>query len=252
MGRPVVAKAFGGALDIVEDGVNGVLVPADTAPGEGEERAFAAAMSGRTVDPEDADSYRAHLLIELGCMYAKRGWTQQYHINALRNNNSAMFKKYGPDTGFDSVNDTPVAEKLSGLLDAQEKRGLLPKTVLYSLNERDNYVLASMAGNFQTAAGVKGKVQFGSAWWFNDQRDGMTAQIKTLANVGLLSTFIGMLTDSRSFTSYARHEYFRRILCQVIGQWVDNGEYPDDWDTLGEIVRGICFDNAKEYFEIEL
>ena len=214
--------------------------------------AMAQAMAGEKVCPECAEHYRTALLIALGGMYAKRGWVQQYHMNALRNNNTAMFEKYGPDTGFDSIHDAPVAEKLSRLMDAQEKRGMLPKTILYSLNPNHNYVLASMAGNFQTAAGVPGKVQFGSGWWFNDQRDGMVDQLKALANVGLLSTFVGMLTDSRSFVSYPRHEYFRRILCNVIGEWVENGEYPADWDTLGDIVKGICYENAVKYFGIEL
>ncbi|MBQ4089060.1 MAG: glucuronate isomerase, partial [Clostridia bacterium] len=167
-------------------------------------------------------------------------------------NNSAMFAKYGPDTGFDSIHDELIAEKLSKLLDAQEQKGMLPKTILYSLNPNHNYVLASMAGNFQTSAGIPGKVQFGSGWWFNDQRDGMEDQMKALASVGLLSTFVGMLTDSRSFVSYPRHEYFRRILCNIIGTWVENGEYPEDWDTLGEIVKGICYNNAEKYFGIEL
>ena len=217
------------------------------------DKALSQALAGETVCPECAEHYRTALLIALGGMYARRGWVQQYHMNALRNNNTAMFEKYGPDTGFDSVNNTGlVAEKLSRLLDAQEREGMLPKTILYSLNANDNYTLASMAGNFQTAAGVAGKVQFGSGWWFNDQRDGMEDQMKTLANVGLLSNFVGMLTDSRSFTSYPRHEYFRRILCNVIGTWVENGEYPDDWDTLGEIVQGVCFNNAQRYFGIEL
>lgn len=216
------------------------------------DRVVTDALSGKTVDPDDAEHYRTALLIALGGMYARRGWVQQYHMNAIRNNNTAMFAKYGADAGFDSVNDTPVAYKLSKLMDAQEKRGMLPKTILYSLNARDNYVIASMAGNFQTAAGVPSKVQFGSAWWFNDQITGMEDQMRTLASVGLLSTFVGMLTDSRSFISYPRHEYFRRILCNIIGKWVENGEYPDDWATLGTIIKGICYDNAKAYFGIEL
>ena len=214
--------------------------------------ALSAALSGEAVCAQCAEHYKTAILVALGGMYARRGWVQQYHMNALRNNNTAMFEKHGPDTGFDSVNDAPVAEKLSRLLDAQECQGLLPKTILYSLNARDNYVLASMAGNFQTQTGVAGKVQFGSAWWFCDQKDGMIDQMKTLASVGLLSTFVGMLTDSRSFVSYPRHEYFRRILCEIIGEWVENGEYPDDWDTLGEIVRGICYNNAVKYFGIEV
>ena len=216
------------------------------------DKALAKALAGEKPCAECAEHYRTALYIALGGMYAKRGWAQQYHLNAIRNNNSAMFAKYGPDTGFDSIHDELIAEKLSGLMDAQEKKGMLPKTILYSLNPNHNYVLASMAGNFQTAAGIPGKVQFGSGWWFNDQRDGMEDQMKALASVGLLSTFVGMLTDSRSFVSYPRHEYFRRILCNIIGTWVENGEYPEDWDTLGEIVNGICYNNAEKYFGIEL
>ena len=216
------------------------------------DRALETARAGGVPCADCAEQYKTALLVALGGMYAKRGWVQQYHMNALRNNNTAMFEKHGPDTGFDSIDDELIAGKLSRLLDAQERAGLLPKTILYSLNPAANYILAAMAGNFQTTAGVPGKVQFGSAWWFCDQRDGMVDQLKTLASVGLLSTFVGMLTDSRSFVSYPRHEYFRRILCDVIGTWVENGEYPADFDTLGEIVRGICFENAKDYFGIEL
>jgi glucuronate isomerase len=209
------------------------------------------ALAGKTPCAECAEHYKTALLIALGGMYARRGWTQQYHLNALRNNNTAMFEKHGPDTGFDSINDELVATKLSRLMDAQERAGMLPKTILYSLNPAANAVLAAMAGNFQSAD-APGKVQFGSAWWFLDQRDGMAEQLKTLASIGLLSTFVGMLTDSRSFVSYPRHEYFRRILCDVVGGWVENGEYPEDYEVLGEIVRGICFENAKNYFGIEL
>ena len=216
------------------------------------DRALSQAIAGEKVCPVCAEHYRSALYVALGGMYNRRGWVQQYHMNAIRNNNTAMFEKHGPDTGFDSIHDELIAEKLSGLLNAQEKKGMLPKTILYSLNPNHNYVLASMAGNFQTTAGIPGKIQFGSGWWFNDQRDGMEDQMKALASVGLLSTFVGMLTDSRSFVSYPRHEYFRRILCNIIGQWVENGEYPDDWDTLGEIVQGICYNNAFRYFGIEL
>ncbi len=216
------------------------------------DKALAQVLAGEKLCPVCAEHYRTALFIALGEMYNKHGWTQQYHLNAIRNNNSKMFEKYGPDTGFDSIHDELIAEKLSGLMNAQEKKGMLPKTILYSLNPNHNYVLASMAGNFQTEAGVAGKIQFGSGWWFCDQRDGMEDQMKSLASIGLLSTFVGMLTDSRSFVSYPRHEYFRRILCNIIGTWVENGEYPDDWDTLGEIVKGICYNNAVKYFGIEL
>lgn len=212
--------------------------------------AFEKAMRGETVSPCERDAYRSVLLVALGEMYNKRGWAQQYHMNALRNNNTPAFRQFGPDTGYDSVDDTLIAHNLSRLLDAQESRGALPKTVLYSLNPAANYVIASMAGNFQ--GNVPGKIQMGSGWWFCDQRDGMIEQMKALSQIGLISRFIGMLTDSRSFVSYPRHEYFRRILCDVIGGWVENGEYPCDEETLRQVIEGICFNNAKEYFGIEL
>ena len=186
-------------------------------------------------------------LVFLGEEYAKRDWTMQLHIGALRNNNTRMFEKIGPDTGFDSINDFEIAEGLSKILNELDKKNALPKTILYCLNPKDNYVLGTMLGNFQQGP-TKGKIQFGSGWWFNDNKDGMEAQLKALANLGCLGTFIGMLTDSRSFVSYPRHEYFRRILCNMLGEWAENGEYPCDWEALEEIVEGICYTNAKEYF----
>ena len=183
----------------------------------------------------------------LGKEYAKRGWTWQLHIGAIRNNNSSMFEKLGTDTGFDSVNDFEIAKGLSKLLDTLERKDALPKTILYCLNPKDNYVLGTMLGNFQKAP-IKGKIQFGSGWWFNDNRDGMEEQMKALANLGCFGNFIGMLTDSRSFVSYTRHEYFRRIMCNLIGKWVEEGEYPNDMDTLIDITEGISYKNAKEYF----
>ena len=187
-------------------------------------------------------------LIFLGEEYAKRGWVMQLHIGALRNNNTRMLEKLGADTGFDSINDFPIAKGISKILNALEMKDALPKTILYTLNPKDNYVLGTMLGNFQKGP-TAGKIQFGSGWWFNDQRDGMESQMRALANLGLLSKFVGMLTDSRSFVSYTRHEYFRRILCNLIGKWVEDGEYPYDEKMLGEIVRGICYKNAKDYFE---
>ena len=187
-------------------------------------------------------------LIFLGEEYAKRGWVMQLHIGALRNNNTRMFEKLGPDTGFDSVNDFQIAEGISRILNALEMKDALPKTILYTLNPKDNYVLGTMLGNFQKGP-TAGKIQFGSGWWFNDQRDGMESQMKALANLGLLSGFVGMLTDSRSFVSYTRHEYFRRILCNLIGKWVEDGEYPFDMKQLETIVKGICYENAKNYFK---
>ena len=169
-------------------------------------------------------------------------------MGAIRNNNTKMFEKIGADTGFDSIHDYPVAENLSHLLDSLEKENSLPKTILYSLNKKDNYVLASMIGNFQSGP-IAGKLQLGSGWWFNDQRDGMEEQMKALANLGILGKFIGMLTDSRSFVSYPRHEYFRRIMCNLIGSWVEEGEYPNDREALRTVVEGISYKNAKEYFK---
>ncbi len=186
-------------------------------------------------------------MVFLGREYAKRGWAMQLHIGAMRNNNTRMFEKMGADTGFDSVNDFEIAKGISKLLDTLEKEDVLPKTILYCLNPKDNYVLGTMIGNFQKGP-TPGKLQFGSGWWFNDNRDGMEEQLKALANLGCLGKFIGMLTDSRSFVSYPRHEYFRRILCNLLGKWVEAGEYPTDYEALKGIVEGISYRNAKEYF----
>ena len=202
-------------------------------------------LSDHAVDSMDDDTIEK--LVYLGEEYAKRGWVWQLHIGALRNNNTRMFNKLGPDTGFDSVNDFQIAEGLSKILDSLDKKDMLPKTILYTLNPKDNYVLGTMLGNFQ-GGGVKGKIQFGSGWWFNDQRDGMESQMRALSNLGMLSRFVGMLTDSRSFVSYTRHEYFRRILCNLMGKWVEDGEFPQDYDLLKEITQGICYYNAKNYF----
>ena len=202
-------------------------------------------LSDHAIDKMDDDIIEK--LIFLGEEYAKRGWVWQLHIGAMRNNNSRMFEKLGPDTGFDSINDFEIAEGLSKILNELDKKDSLPKTILYCLNPKDNYVLGTMLGNFQRGPAV-GKIQFGSGWWFNDNKDGMETQLKALANLGCLGTFIGMLTDSRSFVSYTRHEYFRRILCNLIGTWVENGEYPNDEKALKNIVEGICHNNASKYF----
>ena len=211
---------------------------------------FKKALAGEAVSQTEESALRSYMLVKLGRMYEKRGWAMQLHMNALRNNHTRMYNKLGPDVGFDSIDDTLIARNLSSLMDRTEQAGGLPKTILYSLNPCANYVIGTMLGNFQ--GGIPGKIQMGSGWWFNDQRDGMVEQMKTLGNLGLLGRFVGMLTDSRSFVSYPRHEYFRRILCDVIGTWVENGEYPADMETLGELVQGICFNNARDYFGIEL
>ena len=202
-------------------------------------------LSDHAIDKMDDDIIDK--LIFLGEEYAKRGWVWQLHIGALRNNNTRMFEKLGADTGFDSINDFQIAEGLSKILNELDKKDCLPKTIIYCLNPKDNYVLGTMLGNFQRGPAV-GKIQFGSGWWFNDNKDGMETQLKALANLGCLGTFVGMLTDSRSFVSYTRHEYFRRILCNLIGEWVENGEYPNDEKALKSIVEGICHDNAAKYF----
>ena len=202
-------------------------------------------LSDHAVDSMDDETIEK--LVYLGEEYAKRGWVWQLHIGALRNNNTRMFEKLGPDTGFDSVNDFQIAEGLSRILDSLDKKDMLPKTILYTLNPKDNYVLGTMLGNFQ-GGGIAGKIQFGSGWWFNDQRDGMESQMRALSNLGMIARFVGMLTDSRSFVSYTRHEYFRRILCNLIGKWVEDGEYPRDMDTLKAIVSDISYNNAKNYF----
>ena len=212
--------------------------------------ALAAGLRGERVDPEALDHYRTMLLIELGGMYHARGWAQQIHVGAMRDVNGRMFARFGPDTGFDAIQDAPFIANLARLLNAQEKSGALPRTILYTLNPSANCALAALAGCFQ--GGVPGKIQFGSAWWFMDQKEGMLEQLKSLAGIGHLGRFIGMLTDSRSFVSYPRHEYFRRIMCELLGGWVENGEYPADEAALERIVRGISYENAREYFGIEL
>ena len=212
---------------------------------------FAKAIRGETLTKDEVTAYKTGVLIALGKKYKELGWAMQLHIGALRNNNSRMFKKLGADTGFDSIADYAIAADLSALMNSMEETDNLPKTILYTLNPKDNYVLATMLGNFQSSE-TAGKIQFGSGWWFNDQRDGMVEQMKALANLGALSKFVGMLTDSRSFLSYTRHEYFRRIMCNLLGTWVENGEFSQDYDTLGKIVQDICFNNAKAYFNVEM
>ena len=208
---------------------------------------FEKKMNGGELSAFEIDVFKTALLGVCAAEYTRLGWTMQLHIGAMRNNNKKMYEKLGPDTGYDSVNDLAIAEPLSRFLDHLEYADALPKTILYTLNPKDNYVLGTMLGNFQKAP-TAGKLQFGSGWWFNDQRDGMVEQMKALANLGMLSRFVGMLTDSRSFVSYPRHEYFRRIMCNLIGTWVEDGEYPRDMKTLETIVTGIAYYNAKSYF----
>ncbi|MDW5299355.1 MAG: glucuronate isomerase [Sedimentibacter sp.] len=199
----------------------------------------------------DIQKYKTHVLLFLGREYAKLGWAMQLHIGVIRNVNSRMMRNLGPDTGFDTIGDYVFSEALAKFLDALDTTNELPKTILYCVNPRDNEVLATMIGSFQ-GGGIPGKIQFGSGWWFNDQKDGMIRQITALSNMGLLSRFVGMLTDSRSFLSYTRHEYFRRILCNLLGEWVEKGELPNDMDLLGEIARDICYNNANRYFGFDV
>lgn len=205
------------------------------------------ALSGEAVSEAEAEAYKTKILLALGREYAKKNVVMQWHMNAIRDNNKAMFKKLGPDTGFDGSHDKPLAENLAALLNLIEENGGLPKTILYTLNPKDYYSIGTIMGCFQ-GGGIKGRVQLGSGWWFCDHRDGMEQQIKVLGNLGMIPAFVGMLTDSRSFLSYSRHEYFRRILCNVIGGWVENGEYPEDMERLTKMVKDISFGNALRYF----
>jgi glucuronate isomerase len=209
-------------------------------------------LNHQVITPAEAELYQSAVLFHLGVGYAQRGWTQQFHLGALRNNNSRFMAQLGSDTGFDSIGDFDQALSLARFLDRQDREDHLAQTILYNLNPRDNEVFATMIGNFNASSrnAVPGKIQWGSAWWFLDQKDGMEKQINTLSNFGLLSRFIGMLTDSRSFLSFPRHEYFRRILCNLIGRDVQNGELPADMDLLGGIVEDICYRNAKTYFQL--
>lgn len=213
--------------------------------------AFAKARAGKQVTPDEAAAFKSWILVEWGRMDHARGWVQQFHLGPIRNNNSRMMKLLGPDTGFDSIGDASYAKGLSKLLDRLDQTDQLTRTVIYNINPRDNEVIGTMIGNFQDGS-VPGKVQFGSAWWFLDQKDGMEKQIDALSNLGLLSRFVGMLTDSRSFLSYARHEYFRRILCNMIGQDVEQGLLPRDMELLGGLVRDVCYRNAARYFDFGL
>ena len=212
------------------------------------EAVFQKGLKNEPISLEEQDKYKGYILVFLGKVYNKYGWVQQYHIGALRNNSKSMLKKIGPDTGFDAIEDANYMEKLSALLGALDETDELPKTILYCLNPRDNYALTVLSGCFQKE-GIKGRVQVGTAWWFLDQQDGMKQNLETLMQVGLVSQSVGMLTDSRSFLAYPRHEYYRRILCQMLGHLVESGQYPiDEIDTLGQIVEDVCYNNAKEFF----
>ncbi|RKL68161.1 glucuronate isomerase [Salipaludibacillus neizhouensis] len=223
------------------------------APATKEEAAtiFKKKLSQEELSHEEVEKYRTYTMTFLGKQYSQRQWVMQLHLGAIRNNNQRMFEKLGPDTGFDSMYDYDMAGSLNGFFNELDQTDDLPKTIVYNLNPIHNEVIATAIGNFQSS-GVKGKIQFGSGWWFNDQKTGMVKQMTDLANHGLLSLFVGMLTDSRSFLSYTRHEYFRRILCNLIGEWVELGEVPEDYSLLGNMVQDICFHNANEFFGVGL
>jgi glucuronate isomerase len=211
---------------------------------------FNQTRAGKTPNSDDQERFTSFLMVFFGHLDAEKGWTKQLHLGALRNCNTRLVSKLGPDTGFDSIGDWNQGAALCSYLDRLEQEGALPKIILYSVNPSDNYVLATLCGNFQDGS-IAGKVQFGSAWWFLDQKEAMEWQLNALSNTGLLSRFIGMLTDSRSFMSFPRHEYFRRVLCDLLGRDVERGELPNDVRLLGEIVSNICFANARQYFGLE-
>ncbi len=209
---------------------------------------FTKIRGGKDLDKPEILKFKSAMLIHFGIMDHEKGWTQQFHLGALRNNNSRMVKKLGPDTGYDSIGDFEMARPLSRFLDKLDSENQLAKTILYNLNPRDNYLFGTMIGNFNDGS-IPGKINFGTGWWFLDQKEGMEMQINALSNLGLLSRFLGMLTDSRSFLSYPRHDYFRRILCNLLGKDVEKGELPNDIAWLGKIVESISYNNAKEFFK---
>ncbi|HZR27156.1 MAG TPA: glucuronate isomerase, partial [Terriglobales bacterium] len=205
--------------------------------------------AGEAPTPQEQSLFASFMMIFFGHLDAEKGWTKQLHLGAHRNANTRMLK--GPDVGLDSIGDWPQGELLGIFLDRLDRENALPRTILYNLNPADNYLFATMAGNFQDGT-VPGKIQFGTAWWFLDQKEGMEWQLNALSNIGLLSRFVGMVTDSRSFMSYPRHEYFRRILCNLLGNDMDAGIIPDQEDLVGKMIENICYFNASQYFGFEL
>ncbi len=229
---------------------HGLIAPFATfTNGPALETLFTKLLNGTPPTPDESDAFKTAVLLDVGRMNARRGWVMQLHLAAIRNLNTPMFKRLGPDTGYDAVSDEKIARKLGAFMDALQSDGLLPKTILYSLNPGDLEVLGTVMGCFQDGS-IPGKIQCGSAWWFNDHIEGMRRQMVSLGNLGLLSRFVGMLTDSRSFLSFPRHEYFRRILCALVGSWIEAGEIPADFETFGGMVQDISFRNAKNYFAI--
>jgi glucuronate isomerase len=214
-------------------------------------RIYANARAGRAASPAEHEQFASFLMIYFGHLDAKRGWTKQLHLGALRSVNSRKLRELGPDTGFDSIGDYPQATALAAYLDLLEAEHALPRMIIYNNNPADNYVFATACGNFQDDSAV-GRIQFGSGWWFLDQKQGIEDQLNALSNAGLLSRFVGMVTDSRSFMSFPRHEYFRRVLCNLLGNDMEKGELPNDERLIGEMVRRICFQNAHDYLGLEL
>jgi len=212
---------------------------------------FNKARHGTAATPEEQRQFASFMMLFFGCLDAEKGWTKQIHLGARRNNNTRMFQKLGPDTGFDSAGDWLQADALGAYLDRLDQENALPKMIVYNLNPADDYVLATMIGNFQDGK-IAGKIQFGSGWWFLDQKEGMEMQMNALSNAGLLSRFLGMLTDSRSFMSYPRHEYFRRVLCNLLGRDIENGEIPDHNDLVGPMIQNICYGNAHRHLGLAI
>lgn len=214
---------------------------------DAEKKEFSSFLTTEGTTFSNPDAFAGYVLTELSKMYHERGWVQQFHLGAIRNNNQGMFHKLGADTGYDSIGDFKHAERLAGFFGNLSLSDQLTRTIIYNLNPADNEMFAAMTGNFADGS-MKGKMQFGSGWWFLDQKDGIEKQLDALSNMGIVSNFIGMLTDSRSFLSYSRHEYFRRILCNVFGAEMENGQLPDDENWIGKIISDICYYNAEEYF----
>jgi glucuronate isomerase len=210
---------------------------------------FAKAKEGKSITPEEQSQFAAFMMLFFGQLNAQKGWTMQLHLGAQRNNNSRLLRQLGPDTGFDSIGDFPQAGTLAAYLDRLDQEQALPKTIIYNNNPTDNYVFATMLGNFQDGT-IPGKIQLGSGWWFLDQKEGIEWQLNALSNLGLLSRFVGMVTDSRSFMSYPRHEYFRRVLCNLVGRDVENGEIPDDDSLLRPMIQNICYANAERFLTL--
>jgi len=223
---------------------------ADFCPDTEAAHIFDAARAAHAASPEDYAKFASNLMLYFGQLDAEKGWTKQLHVGALRSNNSRLLALAGPDTGFDSIDDIPQARSLSAYLDRLDRENALPRTILYNLNPADNYVFATMIGNFQDGT-IAGKVQYGSGWWFLDQKEGMEMQLNALSGLGLLSRFVGMLTDSRSFMSYPRHEYFRRVLCNLLGRDIENGEIPEDDELVGTMIKNICYKNARDFLRFE-